>query len=196
MSEALARLRNDSILIRPVKAQATSHGVVARLANRARILPARVYLGAAFSALLAGIGVNALLLQRERHPAPFFSSTRPHASPALSNAAPAQPSASVGPSLASSPAARKSTAGGEAPARPLDQIGELLHGEASGDPMVLAAQGALAKLGYSVKPDGLEGPATQQALRDFERGRGLPVTTDVTPHLLKQLTAAMRAASR
>ena len=62
--------------------------------------------------------------------------------------------------------------------------------------LILAAQSALAKLGYPVKADGVEGTATDQALRDFERAHGLPVTTDVNPHLVKQLTAAARAASR
>ena len=39
---------------------------------------------------------------------------------------------------------------------------------------MLAAQTALAKLGYPVKADGEEGSATQQAIRDFERAHGLP----------------------
>ena len=86
MSEALARVRDGTRnLVRPEKASRAGRGTVWRLMIRAFALPARVYVGAAFSALLAGIGVNALLLQRERHPAPFFVSTRRHAAPAASN---------------------------------------------------------------------------------------------------------------
>ncbi len=205
MSEALARVRNDSVLVRPAKGP--GRRIVRRLAGRACALPARVYLGAAFSALLAGIGVNALLLQRGRHPAPFFAATQPHAAhmplnhpvparaPAATEAAAA---ASWRNSAPSSPPA-KFAAGADAPARPPDPIGELLRGgEAGGDQsrVIQAAQGALAKLGYPVRADGVEGAATEQALRDFERSRGLPATTELTPHLMKQLTAAARAAER
>jgi peptidoglycan hydrolase-like protein with peptidoglycan-binding domain len=58
--------------------------------------------------------------------------------------------------------------------------------------LTLAAQTALAKLGYSVKPDGKEGSATEQALREFERAHGLPPATEITERLVKQLTAAAR----
>ena len=101
-------------------------------------------------------------------------------------------------SLAPPPSPAKSAAGGDTPLRPPDPIGELLRGDPGGDQsrMILAAQSALAKLGYSVKADGVEGTATEQALRDFERSHGLPVATDVTPRLVKQLTAAAQAAGR
>lgn len=200
MSEALARVRNNSILVRPAKSPVASRTTVRRLVDRARVLPARVYVGAAFSALLAGIGVNALVLQRERHPAPLFAPTRRHVLPAPTNASAlrAPASANLAPPASASAQAppAKFEGEGEPPTSPLDQIGELLRGEPRGDRTVKAAQGALTKLGYPVKPDGVEGTATEQALREFERAHGLPVTTDVTPHLLKQLTAAARAASR
>jgi peptidoglycan hydrolase-like protein with peptidoglycan-binding domain len=77
-----------------------------------------------------------------------------------------------------------------------DPIAALLAGEAhggGGERLVLAAQTALAKLGYPVKPDGNAGAATQQALRDFERAHGLPPATEITERLVKQLTQAARA---
>jgi Putative peptidoglycan binding domain len=202
MSEALARVRNDSVLASPAKAS-RGRGIVRRLAGRARALPARVYFGAAFSALLAGIGVNALLLQHERHPAPLFAPARRHASPAPSKPTPVRPPAAADAAPAASlqasapsPAPGRS-AGGETPVRP-DQIGEFLRGDLHGDQsrVIQAAQSALAKLGYPVKADGVEGAATGQALRDFERSHGLPVTTELTPPLMKQLTAAARTAGR
>lgn len=61
--------------------------------------------------------------------------------------------------------------------------------------MILAAQTALIKLGYAVKPDGNEGSATQEALRDFERTRGLPVATEISPRLVRQLESAARRAA-
>ncbi len=196
MSEALARVRNDSVLVRPAKPTGADRGVAWRLAKRARALPARLYVGAAFSALLAGIGVNALLLQRERHPAPLFAPAHPRTSTASSVPAPAASVREPTP-----PALPKPPTGDIGPpVRSQDQIGELLRGaeDARGDPSrtVAAAQAALAKLGFPVKADGVEGAATEQALRDFERARGLPVTTEITAHLLKQLTAAARLAGR
>jgi peptidoglycan hydrolase-like protein with peptidoglycan-binding domain len=62
--------------------------------------------------------------------------------------------------------------------------------------LTVAAQTALVKLGYPVKPDGNEGAATEQALRDFERAHGLPPATEITERLVNKLTQAARAAGR
>jgi hypothetical protein len=199
MIEALARIRNDSILSRPVKKSVRGRGVLLRLVDRARALPPRLYIGAILSALLAGIGVNALILQRERHPAPLFA-------PAPSKIVAVAPPQTPPPA----PAAAREIAAPVAPApRPLpqvsaaqsapDPIGDLLRGEspaADDAHLVVAAQTALARLGYPVKADGAQGAATDQALRDFERAHGLPNSTEITPHLVKQLTTAVRAAAR
>jgi peptidoglycan hydrolase-like protein with peptidoglycan-binding domain len=76
-----------------------------------------------------------------------------------------------------------------------DPIAELLAGEShsDGSHLILNAQTALAKLGYPVKPDGKEGTATEQALREFEKAHGLPAGAEITERLVKQLTAAARA---
>ena len=75
-----------------------------------------------------------------------------------------------------------------------DQIGALLRGKRvdDGSHLVRAAQIALAKLGYAVKPDGAEDSATRRALRRFERAHGLAPTTEINSELVKQLTAAAR----
>ena len=101
-------------------------------------------------------------------------------------------------SQAPSPAPGKPAAAGEKASGP-DQIGEFLRGGvADGDQsrVIEAAQSALARLGYQIKADGVEGAATGSALRDFEFTHGLPVTTELTPHLLKQLMGAARTVRR
>jgi Putative peptidoglycan binding domain len=164
-------------------------------------------LGAVLSLALVGIAVNALLLQRERHPAPLFGHAAPKPPSAVS-APPPPPAprlkpagmeheAPAAPSSAALPPARPAETARTAPPAS-DPIAELLaaesHDDASASHLTLAAQTALAKLGYSVKPDGKEGTATEQALRDFEHAHGLPPATEITERLVKQLSQAARAA--
>jgi Putative peptidoglycan binding domain len=200
---ALARIKSNLGQLRgPVQrsAQETLRRSIAGRVNAAHL---RYYLGAALSLALVGIAVNALLLQRERHPAPLFGFSppqRPAPAPAPAapsppkpvtaehNAPPAQPSAAL------PPARPAEAAQSSAPAS--DPIAELLAGQTDSDAsrLTLAAQTALAKLGYPVKPDGKEGAATEQALRDFEHAHGLPPATEINERLVKQLTQAARAA--
>ncbi len=203
MIEALARIRNDSILSRPVKKAVRHGGALRRVADRALALPPRLYIGAILSALLAGIGVNALVLQRERHPAPLFAPA-----PAKKVALPAPvaptPTPPPAPTVAHEAAATPVPAA-PAPAAPSggqrsDPIGEISSAANPRRPMnshlVVAAQTALARLGYPVKADGAQGGATDQALHDFERAHGLPISIEITPHLVKQLMSSARAAAR
>jgi len=109
--------------------------------------------------------------------------------PAPAAAAPAreQPAAEPALARAASPAGSHAT----------DPIGNLLRGgaEAPADNsrLIKEAQTALARLGFAVKATGAQSPATDQALRDFERAHGLPASTEITPRLVKQLNAAARA---
>ena len=202
MDLALARMKNNLGQLRgPV--QRSAHEALTRgIAGRVKLAHLRYYLGAALFAALVGIGVNALLLQRERHPAPLFGYAAPKVPSATSapappppqkpastedTAPPAQPSATLPPARPAESAGSSSSAS--------DPIAELLAGEPHGDAtrLTLAAQTALAKLGYPVKPDGKEGSATEQALREFERAHGLPPATEITERLVKQLNAAARA---
>jgi hypothetical protein len=199
---ALARLKNNLGQLRGPVQHSAHEALTRRIAGRVKLAHLRYYLGAALFAALVGIGVNALLLQRERHPAPLFG----YAAPKLPSAAPApappppqkpvstEDNAPPAQSSAALPPARPAeSAGTSSPAS--DPIAELLAGEPHGDAsrLTLAAQTALAKLGYPVKPDGKEGSATGQALREFERAHGLPPATEITERLVKQLTAAARA---
>lgn len=72
-----------------------------------------------------------------------------------------------------------------------DPIGQLLAGGATQagkpDNNVLYAQRALLKLGYVVRPDGVLGAGTRQALEKFEHDSGLAVRGELTPKLMRQL---------
>ena len=199
MDLALARIKNNLGQLRGPVQHSAHEALTRKIAGRVKLAHLRYYLGAALFAALVGIGVNALLLQRERHPAPLFG----YAAPKLPSAAPApappppqkpvstEDNAPPAQSSAALPPARPAeSAGSSSPAS--DPIAELLAGEPHGDAsrLTLAAQTALAKLGYPVKPDGKEGSATGQALREFERAHGLPPATEITERLVKQLTAA------
>ena len=54
---------------------------------------------------------------------------------------------------------------------------------------VMAAQHALMKLGFVIKPNGTFGPATKAALESFERDQHLPVKGEMSRKILKQLSA-------
>jgi Putative peptidoglycan binding domain len=203
---ALSRIRPGSDPLRGPVQRSPGKTLRQSLAGRLKVEHLRLYLGAGLAIGLVGIGVNALLFQHERHPAPLFGSPLPPApsaarAPAASpapRAASAEREASAAPSPAAVPPARPADAADGSSSGPSDPITDLLRGEArvDGAHLIMAAQTALAKLGYPVKPDGNDGLATQQALRDFERIHGLPPSTEITPRLLKQLTLAARAVGR
>ncbi len=202
MDLALARIRDNVGRLRGPLQRSVEQSLPRRIAGRLKVPNLRHCLGAALAVALVGIGVNALLLQRERHPAPLFGSApaarpAPAPAPALAVAPPprlasVEHDASPAPAPAALPPARPAAAA-SSPSSP-DPIAALLAGEArsDGSHLVLAAQTALMKLGYTVKPDGNEGAATEQALRDFERAHGLSPSTEITERLVKQLTQAAR----
>jgi hypothetical protein len=199
---ALARIKSNLGQLRGPVQRPAHEALTRRIVGRVKLAHLRYYLGAALFAGLVGIGVNALLLQRERHPAPLFGYAEPKLPPVTpapapplpqkpvstdDNALPAQAPAALPPPRAAQTAGNSSSGS--------DPIAELLAGEPHGDSsrLTLAAQTALAKLGYAVKPDGKEGSATEQALREFEHAHGLPPATEITERLVKQLNAAARA---
>jgi hypothetical protein len=167
-------------------------------------------------ALMAGVAVNALLLQDGFHPAPLFKPTLPQAAqgprsdlrdsvweptqarglpPILPPQRPAQltgtPEAARPVPLPAPKVERPAVATLPAPA-PRDTIGEVLRTGAVGEPSrsVLAAQKALQKLGYGpIKADGVFGSGTKQAVERFERDRKLPVTGDLSGRTGKELLA-------
>ena len=200
MDLALARIRDNVGQLRGPVQRSAQEALRRRIAGVVKVAHLRYYLGAALSVALIGIGVNALLLQRERHPAPLFgfappkpaaAAPAPAETPAPKRAEDAAPPAQLSPIVP--PARPADAAAGSAPVS--DPIADLLAGETHSDAasrLTLTAQTALAKLGYPVKPDGKEGAATEQALRDFEHAHGLPPATEITERLVKQLTLAAR----
>jgi Putative peptidoglycan binding domain len=203
---ALSRIRPSSVPLRGTLQHSPGKTLRQSLAYSLKADHLRLYLGAGLAIALVGIGVNALLFQHERRPAPLFGSllaplsspSRPPSTPPVAKPASAERDASAAQAPAALPPARPTEAADAAPPLPSDPITDLLRGETrvDGSHLVLAAQTALAKLGYPVKPDGNDGGATQQALRDFERAHGLPPSTEITPRLVKQLTQAARAGGR
>ena len=207
MPEALARVRNDSILSGLAKSPAFRGGIASALARRAKALPVGAYVGAALLAVVFGIGVNALVLQRGRHPAPLFAPAAPLIPPALSRprstpsfqSAVAAGGASTPVPVPLPPSERPPAAGDASSAqRAPDPIADLLRGEPHTEEgrLILSAQNALARLGYAVKTDGNEGRATEEALLAFERAHGLPLTKEISPQLVRQLASAARKATR
>lgn len=198
MPEALARMRHDSVLSRPAKK--TRPNLAAAVFRRLLSFPMRGYAGAALTAVLTGIVVNALTLQHARHPAPFFAPrplalAPPSAAPTPTPAPVAAPAAAkpAEPAPASVlPPQRPASLGASASGHRADEIGDILREDAvkDGQKEILAAQNALIKLGYTLHADGVANSATLAALRDFERTHSLPISTDVTPRLLKHLAAA------
>jgi hypothetical protein len=151
----------------------------------------------------AAVARNALVGQSARHPAPLFGSAsdkrvapaplpplRPVAVPAPAvatpvTAPPAAPAASLAPTPPPKPAASR------------DPIGDLIRsGEPAAAPSkpeaarIAAAQRALTKLGYGpLKADGMAGAGTRQAIERFEKERRLPVSGELTPRTVKELSA-------
>jgi hypothetical protein len=201
---ALARIREDRSWSLWGPASGASGSWYARWISDAGKIPrTRAYLAAgALSIVLAGIGVNALVFQRERHPAPFFGSPQPHPT-VIAAPAPEPPqitNAERGSGSADKPQipAPEERVDAAPPARQPDAITDLLRREARTDEahLIVAAQTALSKLGYSVKPDGNQGEATNQSLLDFERAHGLAPTTEISPSLVKRLERAIHTKGR
>jgi hypothetical protein len=232
LREALARSDHDFLLSEPVRSRKSRRrngpfgallGIF-RFARRAADYPNRIA-GALLVSLVIAISVNALVLQRGRHPAPLFGKSvvmpvlapqtpvvKPQVVAPLRAAQPArdpigqfmQSSGAPSGELAAAPDAlnprQRSDAKDDRPAiaakpAPNDPISQLLKSDATRtappseqSETVRAAQRALIKLGFVLKPDGRAGGATRQAIEQFERDRGLPVHGELSPKILHRLS--------
>lgn len=188
-----------------------------RLLPYAKYLTGGNLLRAGLAAATLGFLVNALALQKARHPAPLFVSAGPAmAAPGGNSAAlaPAVPLPRPPDLVAATPAAPARMVGaarpaaGHPPAVASDPIAMLLRPHvAKPDPAkpdaakpepvksVMAAQKALLKLGFVLKPDGMFGGTTRQAIERFERDQGMPVKGDLTPRIMRMLAAESGVAN-
>ncbi|MGO4388888.1 peptidoglycan-binding protein [Microvirga sp. 2YAF29] len=103
--------------------------------------------------------------------------TRPQQNAAVAAPAPARAA------TARDPIADMIRLGGPVPTPPAN-VGRQDPGD-----IVLAGQRALARLGYSVKVDGMMGPGTRQAIERFEQDRKLPVTGEFSGRTMRELSA-------
>ena len=157
--------------------------------------------------LLIGIGVNATYFQNARHPAPLFATAPEKLAPQKPVSVAATPLPAPRPAdlaVASLPAPRTAApmplrppvqlTQAETPAPKRDPIAALIKGDPQADsapanPKIAAAQRALQKVGFVVKPDGVFGAGTRQAIERFERDRGLPVTGELAGRTVRELAA-------
>ena len=212
MREALARSDHDFVLSAPRRSKKEAQrepGAFSKLMSAVARHPKRTFMSVVFTGIFCGIAANALFFQTARHPAPIFAGPV-IARPMQQQAAPVPPpvprqaEAASAPSnaiaklidapVAAPPAAAVAPAAPSVPTRstaqPKDQIGALLGGlvdDAVDPSRVMAVQKALVKLGYVVKPDGVMGSGTRQALQMFEQSRKLTVTGELTPRTLREL---------
>ncbi|HXW20114.1 MAG TPA: peptidoglycan-binding domain-containing protein [Roseiarcus sp.] len=170
-----------------------SRMILRRLLTR----PVRTIAGATLAAVMTGVIINALMLQKSHRSAPPAPPAM--ASPSAPPAPAATASAEVAPVVVAPPS-RPVGLSGAAEAQPArtDPIRDILRGdsgpkEAENKRLILAAQGALIKLGYSVKADGVAGASTQQAIQQYERTHGYIPLGEITPKIVKDLTAAAAA---
>jgi hypothetical protein len=131
------------------------------------------------------IFVNALFMQHGPHPAPIFA-------PKLAVAPVPLPRAFVPQSQPLAPQQAVAAVPSPAPRphavtepRRNDPIAQLL---APSD-HVLAVQRVLTEYGYGpVRPTGVAGPETREAIKKFERARKMPVTGEISDRLVEALT--------
>lgn len=215
MREVFADSDDDFDLPAPARRKRRAKDPVDGLRYLARVLHyAAAYPNRIASALLVGlviaICVNALALQQSRHPAPLFHKSVPLPMPsptpqrrvsqiqAMKPLRPLQdPIGQILQSPAqpiSEPEISSRRTDEAAKSKPADAISRLLDSQATQSTpqpskAVLAAQRALVKLGFVVKPDGIIGAATRQAIEQFEHDHGLPVRGELSPRILHELSA-------
>lgn len=189
------------------RASRSSPGLVLRLLSAAFQRPGAVAGTVVVVGAATAIIVNALSLQTSRHPAPIFAkggegpAVRPRpqdtaAPPSLAPIPPARPPAGA-------PPAQQAAAPRTAIRDPIGEMirssdattGTATNARSSEPPaepqrVVASAQRALSKLGYGqLKPDGLLGQGTRQALERFQRDRRLPATGELGPRTIRELSA-------
>ena len=208
MSQALARVKND----RGIELRSRSASLLKPAVSKITSLPARAYAGIVISALIAGIMLNALVLQRGRHPAPLFledpaskAKLMPSRDMSRSTTTVAEPP--VRPLVVVPPSTNLPNGNLALPSKPArmepaksdnrnssDPIGDFLHQEKVEETARLTrtARDALLKLGYPLKHDSSDA-TVREAVRNFERSRGRTDNGEMTPRVVKRIAEAARS---
>jgi peptidoglycan hydrolase-like protein with peptidoglycan-binding domain len=133
-------------------------------------------------AMTAGLGfasVNALFLQNERHPSPFFA--QEEQAPQNQQVAPVTPAPER---PVTQPTTTQSTTPQVAPTANQN----FDFGPVTGNPDAFLVQSKLYELGYfKEKVDGYYGPKTAAAIREFEAANGLTITGAISQDLIAVL---------
>lgn len=218
MREALARSDIDFTVSKPDTGGKKSEPArFPRILRAASISTAVLFCGV--------IIVNALFLQDRKHPAPLLRAPDPVDATPAPVVAPTPPQRPVSvqapvPASAPAPAATVKAPGRDAIADELnrmtatpdrkpkapppakteekrsDAIGKLLGAGQEPSASVMAAQKALVRLGYVLRPDGVLGLTTRQAIERYEKDHKLPVHGELTPKLSRELSAKSGLAAQ
>jgi len=147
----------------------------ARWARRLRRRPSRFALTVLGGGVALFVAANAGWLQPSPHPAPLFAGEADALPPQVTRIREMAPRDEV------------------ALARP-DESDALARLTGESSPLVASIQERLAALGYYGGPaDGLPGPATTEAVRDFQAAAGLTATGEPSLELMASLAAATPA---
>jgi hypothetical protein len=127
------------------------------------------------------IFINALFMQKGPHPAPIFAPKSVMTRPVAVHGTVLNPPA---PALAAVPAPAPRPEAAPRRAARNDPIAQLL----APSNRVLAVQRALTDYGYGqIRPTGVIGPDTEEAIKKFERSKKMPVTGTLSDALIKAL---------
>jgi len=133
------------------------------------------------------IVVNAIFLQSDAQPAPFFAN--PATAPQAAAIRPNVPADSAKPTVAPAPHNVFAERGLQpVAARRNDPIGDLIGSSVSSSLRIIAVQHVLSAFGYGqIRPSGVLDEPTTAAIERFESDHKLPVTGRLSDRLLKEL---------
>lgn len=141
---------------------------------------------------------DAALLPPVRPASPALERTASTATPASREAARPAPAAAAPSNAGSSTVVPRTEARGDAiaallregrPASAPTPPASIPNATPEQTRRIMAVQEALKKLGHSITPDGVAGPGTRAAIEQFERTQKLPVTGQMNPRVVKELSA-------
>lgn len=142
--------------------------------------------------------VNALFLQKGRHPSPMFDATQSFVSakPSESVSPMPRPRPFADPKTPEAPVARTEIAPAQTalsaprpPAPVSAQRSDPLADLIIANRRVANAQRALTEFGFGqIKPTGVAGPETRIAVERFERERRLPVTGKLSDNVMREIS--------